>query len=259
MDRKLSESPIQNYRKIYVAGKWMDKELIHTYIKQFEEKGYTITHDWTQIETGDVHTQEELAGFAAADIKGVVDADALVTIITDISYPYRGSCSELGAALATNKKVFVLNLANTHTGYHSNIFAKHALVSHYLDLSALLRDLQEDCESCITPLGLHTTCATCEAVACNACVMADSHYLEDWLETSNKCSTCKKYICASCVILCYDCANEGEDYNTYCDSCVPNDIQPVVCRHHTWFSCKKHASHECGTCRANHNYHLKHS
>ncbi len=264
----MSSPPPNNYIKLYVAGKWNDKEFINTQIEYLESLGYTITHNWTKVETSDKHTKDELAGYAKGDVDGVMQADFLLTIITDVEYPYRGCCTELGVALGNYKKVFVLNLTGTPiTGYHSNIFAEHKLVSHFTTMQSLLLAMNSDCPTCFDALGEYSNCTSCGDKICRTCVLTAEYPLEEWLDVSNKCTTCKKLLCKECVYVCYDCANEGDTFDVFCETCRPNSIEYLDCKYHTWSTCSKHeqlhtpinSPNNCGACFANRNYHERHS
>lgn len=245
--------------KLYVAGKFADGSYVNKHIEKLEALGYTITHNWTKVEDSKEHTTDELAKYAAADIDGVVAADYLIVIITDPTYPYRGSCSELGAALALKKKVFVLyDLPKESTGYYSNIFAKHALVSKFSSMSDLIAALEQYCAQCHESLGEGYACANCDEQICRTCVLSGTIQLEEWLDVSNHCSKCAKLLCYDCVLGCYTCANYGADFVTYCEKCAPEDLEYIQCKYHRWSVCNKHPDKKCGTCYANRNYHQKH-
>lgn len=107
--------------KIYIGGKFADKQKIRSYMDQVEKLGHTITHDWTSFEykpTEDdmfmvvkdenndgVENMEESAKY---DIEGVQDCDIFVGIFEDKIYPYRGTFTELGCALGLKKKIIVM-------------------------------------------------------------------------------------------------------------------------------------------------------
>jgi nucleoside 2-deoxyribosyltransferase len=115
--------------RIYVAGKWFDKPLVKEYIAHFKALGHTITHDWTVIEDGDHETLDELAEMAEWDINGVRTSDVVVILIKDPVYPYRGTCCEMGAALACGKQVIAVNLCGVVPDFYKNVFAKHKLIT----------------------------------------------------------------------------------------------------------------------------------
>jgi nucleoside 2-deoxyribosyltransferase len=115
--------------RLYVAGKWYDKAVIKTYIEQLKAAGAEITHDWTITEEEDKKSDEDCARFAAFDLEGVVTSEAVVVVITDPTYAYRGTCVECGAALSHNKPVIVVSLV-PDAAFNTNIFMKHSLVKH---------------------------------------------------------------------------------------------------------------------------------
>jgi hypothetical protein len=80
--------------------------------------------------------------------------------------------------------------------------------------------------------------------------------LAEWLTISRDCRKCRRTGCRECMGTCYTCANEGDFDGEYCKDCVQFDY--VDCRYHTWLLCKKHKDDECGECRANRNYCLRH-
>lgn len=92
--------------KAYVAGKWSDKSFIREIMNKIEEMGGEITHDWTKNESA-TRCHEDLGRFAELDIGGVVKADYVIFVMTDPNYAYRGSFTEMGAALATGKTIFL--------------------------------------------------------------------------------------------------------------------------------------------------------
>lgn len=128
--------------KVYVAGKWGDRHIIADVICQLEEKGIEITHNWTTSEVfdDDKKTEEYAVLYSELDIDGVRRADVMIAIITDPDYAYRGTCTELGAALGLRKPVYVIDPYD-NSGFASNIFSKHRLVKkvdHISELIAIL-------------------------------------------------------------------------------------------------------------------------
>jgi nucleoside 2-deoxyribosyltransferase len=90
--------------KVYVAGKWEEKDRIREVQQQLRDAGHTITYDWTSYEGG--LTQEQ----AIFDTDGVYDADALVAVY-EKDLKYSGAMVELGMALAVGVPVHVLGNA----------------------------------------------------------------------------------------------------------------------------------------------------
>jgi len=107
--------------KIYVAGKWSDKDSIGTRIRTLESLGYEITHNWTEIEDGLNYTESELAHLASWDIQGVCDADLVIFLFEDGQYAYRGTYTEFGCAIGSGKEILVVD-AVPDGYYRSNIF-----------------------------------------------------------------------------------------------------------------------------------------
>ena len=96
--------------KIYLAGKWSDKEMMRFRMTELEKMGYEITHDWTEYEADETNTKSSMAD---NDIDGVYRADIYIGIFEDMKYPYRGTFTELGSALTCKKfrsdfKVYVV-------------------------------------------------------------------------------------------------------------------------------------------------------
>lgn len=86
--------------KIYLAGKWTEKELFKKYMNDIEHIGHTITHDWTSFEADLNNSKKSMADH---DIKGVMTADAYISYMNDVDYSYRGTFTELGVALAIQR------------------------------------------------------------------------------------------------------------------------------------------------------------
>ena len=87
-------------KKIYIAGKWSEKEKLQKKILDLIAQGHTITHDWTRFESDPNNSFQSMADH---DVNGVINADIYIGIMDDDQYPYRGTFTELGVALATQK------------------------------------------------------------------------------------------------------------------------------------------------------------
>ena len=124
---------------IYVAGKWDDKENIIQRQLQFQSLGYKITHDWTKNECV-TRNPEELGKFAMLDINGVLEADYLVAVMTDTKYAYRGTFTEIGCALGTNKKIYIY-CPDKNSHCRTNCFFYHPNIVHFDDWDKLVEHL----------------------------------------------------------------------------------------------------------------------
>lgn len=110
--------------KLYIAGKFGDKNKINKYIKEATLLGYDITHNWTKFETNNNKIQS-----AIKDLQGVMECNCLVCIMDDSSYAYRGTFTEIGAGLALNKKIIIVN-PHTNSYCTSNVFYHHPSIIH---------------------------------------------------------------------------------------------------------------------------------
>jgi len=108
--------------KIYVAGKWQERDLIREIMKSLRDLGHEITCDWTDHEYPTENIKEKLAKYAVIDIEAVTACDVLI-FYAENNLPYAGAFCEMGAALALGKPVFIVG-----EGIDSCIFTNHPLV-----------------------------------------------------------------------------------------------------------------------------------
>jgi len=66
----------------------------------------TITHDWTQAENG-IRSAEDSRHWSILDVDGVKAADAVVALLYEPLYHYRGTWTEVGVALGLGKPVLL--------------------------------------------------------------------------------------------------------------------------------------------------------
>ena len=87
--------------KIYLAGKFSIKKEIGQLGDELEKYGIGITTKWWDIEQKDAvnRSNEESISVGTKELSGIVNADAVVAIIDDKDYGYRGTLTELGIAL----------------------------------------------------------------------------------------------------------------------------------------------------------------
>lgn len=91
---------MSNSKKIYIAGKWHEKTKLQNCMKDIKNLGHTITHDWTTFEADPNNSKQSMANH---DIAGVMSADMYIGLFDDVKYPYRGTFTELGVALAEQR------------------------------------------------------------------------------------------------------------------------------------------------------------
>lgn len=114
------------------------------------------------------------------------------------------------------------------------------------------------CDNCYKDCKTFHKCKICGTETCNNCNHeANVVFFNEWLRgLSNRCSECKRIGCNQCMQTCFDCHNEGEFAPMFCEKCSP--LKKINCKYHTWYTCNKHKK-KCGECKANENYHFKHS
>ena len=106
--------------KIYVAGKYQERQYVRYLMSQLVEMGHTITCDWTDqsIYPPDYITFRS----AVDDINAIRDCDIYIGIFLH-KLAYRGSLVEMGAALISGKPTYILGHA-----FDGFVFIYHPLV-----------------------------------------------------------------------------------------------------------------------------------
>lgn len=107
--------------KVYVAGKFEDRENIRSIYHILKQYGHTIALDWTNHEHPKSDKEQEQ--WAIADIEGVKQCDTLIAIFSK-DYRYRGALIEVGAALALGKPVIIIG-----SNENSSTLLHHPLVT----------------------------------------------------------------------------------------------------------------------------------
>jgi nucleoside 2-deoxyribosyltransferase len=95
--------------KIYVAGKFNEREKIREIQQALIAKGHSITYDWTTHESQiAAKTREQFQEDAKRDKAGIRACELMVFVFTDADYAYRGTFWEMGYADGLEKKVIIL-------------------------------------------------------------------------------------------------------------------------------------------------------
>jgi nucleoside 2-deoxyribosyltransferase len=115
--------------KIYLAGKYADRVKLGVKRDELRCLGHSITHDWMTYESSGPNTPEKLGEFAKFDIDGVMQSDVVVQVLDDPEYAYRGTFTELGAAIASNKYI-VMVLPAGEMKCKENVFCYHPAIHH---------------------------------------------------------------------------------------------------------------------------------
>lgn len=136
-----------NYPKFYLAGKFTHKDTCNEKIQLLEDLGFINTWNWTQVEKHNVD-HETMGYYAVKDIDGVVNADFLVVIIDDKDYAYRGTFTEIGAALAKKIPIYMFtphDLDPTVPIYpRTNCFYCHPSINHFRRWNTLVDSVCKD-------------------------------------------------------------------------------------------------------------------
>jgi nucleoside 2-deoxyribosyltransferase len=106
--------------RIYIAGKWDERNLVAGYAKQLVANGFEITWPWYEREPPGTTA----AVAAEFDVRGVRRADTCLFIF-ERELAYKGALVELGMAIALDKRILVVG-----KGGDSCIFAHHPVVEH---------------------------------------------------------------------------------------------------------------------------------
>ncbi len=133
--------PEQRLHKVYVAGSFRDTRMSERIERVRRLPGFTVTHDWT-LELGRPAPQA-----AVFDLEGVRQCEFLVAAMDyeNLDYDYRGTFTELGAALVLAKRVIVV-VAEAWEGFGTtkqyaptNCFYQHPRIVYVTSFEAALR------------------------------------------------------------------------------------------------------------------------
>jgi hypothetical protein len=111
--------------RLYIAGAWPSRKLIKKIMLRAERLGFEITHDWTSAEGSELsacrarmtnlssdyerspEARRHFGRCAQVDLDGVKRADAVIACLY-ADYAYRGTFTEIGAALSLQRPVVIL-------------------------------------------------------------------------------------------------------------------------------------------------------
>ena len=127
--------------KVYLAGKYQDKERCSDIMRLLEDEGDTITCDWTHHKYSDEAYPKQ---YCQDDLDGVKACDVFVGVFLD-AFDYRGALVEFGIALGLDKKIVLLGHA-----IDSCIFTHHPDIIKVENVGELLYNMstlaeQYDC------------------------------------------------------------------------------------------------------------------
>lgn len=127
--------------KLYVAGRLSREDGVRSVMDALRTLGHEITYDWTTHGSLQAHP-DMWADVSDKELNGVLTASEVVVFQSG----GRGTHVELGAALATGKRVhMILDLSEEEMkdrfGYEC-IFHHHPAVTRYADVATFLRGLE---------------------------------------------------------------------------------------------------------------------
>lgn len=94
----------------YIAASLSEFELVRSASKILQERGWIHTYDWTLNCTGVDINNEVMKDIAEHEFNGVKNADIVIVL----NPKGRGTHTELGMALALNKKVYLYHCDDTY-------------------------------------------------------------------------------------------------------------------------------------------------
>lgn len=124
--------------KFYVAGRFSEKEKVKEINTLIKSKGHSLSGDWTDNIGSDNYekTKDRSRKYAFEDLSGVIQCDVFILLLSEKGGT--GSSTELGAAIALNKKIYAVG---KHIG--NNMFNFHPLVNHRLTLEEVLNEFEK--------------------------------------------------------------------------------------------------------------------
>jgi len=123
---------VEQDESLYVAGKWSDRERVGALIRGVERDYCArITYMWPDDE------HASLSDAARNEIAGVHACDTFIALMDDADYAYRGTFTELGAALALDKRIIIVGSAENACA--TNCFWHHPEIEHCATLDEAAR------------------------------------------------------------------------------------------------------------------------
>ena len=125
--------------KFYIAGKYAHRKLLGLKRDELIKLGNEVTHDWMSYELPK-RTHKTMGMYAHNDIRGVTNADVVIFVMDDDSYAYRGTFTELGAALALRKPIIMYTPEGTQY-CKTNVFWHHPSIHHHQTWKGVLKEV----------------------------------------------------------------------------------------------------------------------
>ena len=107
------------YIKFYIASKLENYEAVQCLSRKLKSAGWIHTYDWTvhgSVKEGSVELLKEIG---QKEYDGVKDADIIIVLTPQ----GRGTHTELGMAIALNKKIYLCHVDDTYFNCDDNTSA----------------------------------------------------------------------------------------------------------------------------------------
>lgn len=95
---------------VYLAGNYRHREKINDRIKEVENRGYSVTLNWTGEVIGG---KKELHQIAIDDLKAAMTSDMTVACMDFTPCNCKGTWAEIGASLASGNRVVIVGSADS--------------------------------------------------------------------------------------------------------------------------------------------------
>lgn len=94
--------------KVYVTGSTLESRKVQAVVAQL---GHTVPFDWTAFVHVDTDaTPDDLARLSRLSMTAINEADLVTAVFADPTCPHRDTFAELGAAIALQKPVIIVDL-----------------------------------------------------------------------------------------------------------------------------------------------------
>lgn len=94
-------------KKIYVAGAWIHRGDIHTKMEELQENDFIVTSKWPSRENT-LNNPDAYKECSRLDIEELVNADTVLVFMTDPTYAYRGTFTEIGCAIGSGRRIIII-------------------------------------------------------------------------------------------------------------------------------------------------------
>lgn len=141
-----SDNSVSSMSSIYLAGGFHQLQAIDYIKDQITTQGYKVNSNWTKREVID-QTPENKEYFADCDVNELLQSDYIIAIMTDPKYAYRGTFTEIGLGIGSNKNIIIVCDGNVrrekgeiiYSHYcMTNVFYWHKSIIHVSNITEAL-------------------------------------------------------------------------------------------------------------------------